>query len=374
MGDKLKVFLILECGSPHGVGHQVATVTRLLDREKFEPWVVYAVRPGTTVEEFERMTRFAAGRIHVPEMVRQISPLNDWAAFLKLYRILRDEKPDVVHLESSKAGALGRAAAWLAGVPRIYYSPHGYGFLQTDAGRARRAFYWLVEKSLSWMGNIIACSEGETALARRLSWGREVFQVRNIFIFDEKIPVVPARTDGTIVFGALGRLTPARNPEAFLRMAEGLGEKFPRARFVWIGGGEMEADFRRLVAASPIRDRFEVAGHLPRERVLEKLAGLDVFVHYSRWEGGAPIAIHEAMHFGKPVLASNIAGNVDLVIPGVTGLLAGDENELLDRASELAASTDLREKLGRGAKSYLEREVSAEKSIAALERLYSRKP
>ena len=371
MASPRKVFLILECGSPHGVGHQVATVSRLVNREKFEPWVVYAVRPGTTVEEFERMTRFAAGRIYVPEMVRQINPLKDWAAFWKLYRLLRREKPDVVHLESSKAGALGRAAAWLAGVPRIYYSPHGYGFLQTDAGRARRALYWGVEKVLSGIGNIIACSNGEAELARRLSWGREVFQVRNIFQFQEAVP--PARKpDDSIVFGALGRLTPARNPEAFLRLAEGLGAKFPKARFIWIGGGELEAEFRGLVSRSPIRDRFEIAGHLPRERVLEKLAGLDVFVHYSRWEGGAPIAIHEAMYFAKPVLASNIAGNVDLVVPGLTGLLAGSETELLERATELAASADLRAKLGRGAKAFLEREVSAEKSIAELERLYSK--
>lgn len=369
---KLKVFLILECGSPHGVGNQVAAVSRLLDRDKFEPWVIYAVRPGTTPAEFERMTRFAAGRVHVPEMVREISPRKDWAAFRRLYRLLRDQKPDAVHLESSKAGALGRAAAWLAGVPRIYYSPHGYGFLQTDAGRSRRFLYWGVEKALSWIGHIIACSDGEAALARRLSWGKEVFQVRNVFLFEETAPAAAARTDGSVVFGALGRLTPARNPEAFLRMAEALGEKFPDARFVWIGGGELEAEFRSRVNRSAVRNRFEVTGHVPRERVLETLAGLDVFVHYSRWEGGAPIAIHEAMHFAKPVLASNIAGNVDLVVPGVSGLLASNDAELLERASELAASAELRARLGRGAKDFLEREVSARKSIAALERLYSR--
>ncbi|MDE2144248.1 MAG: glycosyltransferase, partial [Elusimicrobia bacterium] len=352
--------------------NQVAAVSRLLNREKFEPWVIYAVRPGTTAAEFEKMTRFAAGHVHVPEMVREINPRKDWAAFWRLYRLLQVEKPDAVHLESSKAGALGRAAAWLAGVPRIYYSPHGYGFLQTDAGRARRCFYWSAEKALSWIGNIIACSDGEADLARGLSWGKEVFQVRNIFLFEDATPGAPKAEDGSVVFGALGRLTPARNPEAFLRMAEALGEKFPKARFVWIGGGELEAEFRRQVERSAVHDRFEVTGHVPRERVLETLAGLDVFVHYSRWEGGAPIAIHEAMHFGKPVLASHIAGNVDLVVPGVSGLLASNEDELLGLASELAASTELRDRLGRGAKAFLEREVSAQKSIAALERLYAR--
>ncbi|MDE2512420.1 MAG: glycosyl transferase family 1, partial [Elusimicrobia bacterium] len=63
---------------------------------------------------------------------------------------------------------------------------------------------------------------------------------------------------------------------------------------------------------------------------------------------------------------------VDLVVPGISGLLAANEDELLERASELAASAELRDRLGRGAKAFLERELSAQKSIAALERLYAR--
>jgi hypothetical protein len=368
---KIKVFLVLECGSPHGVGHQVATLAQHLNHETFETWVVYSVRPGTTTAEFERMTRFADRHVHVPEMVRPISLPNDIAAFWKLFRLMRREKPDVVHAESSKAGVVARAAARLAGVPRIYYSPHGYSFLQTDAGALGRAFYWCIERALSWIGNIVACSEGEAKLARRLSWGREVFLVRNLFVMENPPPRAPAAGDGTVLVGALGRLTRARNPEAFVRLAQGLAKHHPDVRFLWVGGGELEEDFRRLVARSGLQERFEVTGHVPREKVLEKLMSMDVFVHYSVWEGGAPIALHEAMFCGKPVIASNIAGNVDLVVPGVTGFLAGSEAELLGRAVRLVESADLRAEFGRNGKAYLQREVSVEKSVAALERLYS---
>jgi hypothetical protein len=293
------------------------------------------------------------------------------AAFWKLYRLMKREKPDVVHAESSKAGVLARAAAWLAGVPRIYYSPHGYGFQQTDAGALGRAFYWCVEKAFSWIGNIVANSEGEAAQARRLSWGKEVFQVRNLFVMEDAPPRPAAVESGLVLVGALGRLSRARNPEAFVRMAESLAKTHPNARFVWIGGGELEAEFRGLVARSGLGDKFEVTGHVSREAVLEKLASLDVFVHYSLWEGGAPIALHEAMFFAKPVIASNISGNVDLVIPGRTGLLAGSEDELLRHAERLVESAELRAELGRNAKTFLQTEVSIEKSMAALERLYS---
>ncbi|MEK7381960.1 MAG: glycosyltransferase, partial [Elusimicrobiota bacterium] len=368
---RIKVMLVLECGSPHGVGHQVAAISRCLNHERFDARIVYSVRPGFAPDEFERMTRFASAHVYIPGMIRTISPLNDLAAFWKLYRLLRREKPDVVHAHSSKAGVLARAAAWLAGVPRIYYSPHAYSFLQTDAGPFGRAFYWCIEKSLSWIGNIIACSEGEAVLARKLSWGREVFQVRNIFAREGPSPRSPRAKDGRIVVGTLSRLSPGKNPEAFVRMAEALAKKHSNARFVWLGGGELEDDFRRLVARSGLQGKLEIVGHIPPENVLERIAGLDIFVHYSLWEGGAPIAIHEAMFCAKPVVASNIAGNVDLVIDGVTGLLASNEDEFLRQTTRLVESAELRDELGRNAKDFLQREVAAGKSLAALERLYA---
>jgi glycosyltransferase involved in cell wall biosynthesis len=367
---KTKVMLVLECGSPHGVGHQVAMITEHIDRSRFDTRVVYAVRPGSTPEEFERMTRFAGGHVYIPEMIQPISPIKDMVAFWKLFRLIRRDKPDVVHAESSKAGALARAAARLAGVPRIYYSPHGYSFLQTNAGPLGRAFYWGIEKSASWIGNIVVGSPGEVKLARGLAWGRQVHLVRNLFVMEEAPRRAP-KEDGTVLVGALGRLTRARNPEAFVRMAAALARTHANARFIWIGGGELEGDFRRLVAESGLADRFEITGHLPRVRVLENLSDLDVFVHYSLWEGGAPIALHEALSFGKPVVVSNIAGNVDLVSHERTGLLAGDESDLQRQVTRLVESADLRAELGRAGKDFLKTEVSLDKSMAALERLYS---
>jgi glycosyltransferase involved in cell wall biosynthesis len=316
------------------------------------------------------MSAGAYRHVYIPEMVREISPLKDLVAFWKLYRLIRRERPDVVHAASSKAGVLGRAAAWLAGVPRIYYSPHGYSFLQTDVGALGRKLFWYIEKSVSWIGNIVAGSDGEEALARRLSWGREVFQVRNLFVM-ETPPPRSRRQDGLVVVGAVGRLTPARNPEAFIRLAERVTKEHPEARFVWLGGGEMEDEFRREVARRGLQDKLEIAGHIPRESLLRKFVDLDIFVHFSRWEGGAPIALHEAMCLGLPVVASDIAGNVDLVVPETTGFLAADEDELLRHVSRLVASPELRARFGRNGRARLEQVASLERSVKAIERLYA---
>ena len=227
----------------------------------------------------------------------------------------------------------------------------------------------MVERSFSWIGHIVACSASERSLARRLSWGREVFLVRSLFAL--KPPPPRSRgSDGVVLVGAVGRLTPARNPEAFLRLAERLGRTHPEARFIWLGGGEAEAEFRREVSRRGLSDKLEVTGHLPHGRLLERFVDLDVFVHYSRWEG-SPIALHEAMGLGLPVVASDISGNAELVVPGVTGYLADSEDALLAHVSRLVASADLRARLGREGQAWIAREVSLEKSVAALERLYA---
>jgi glycosyltransferase involved in cell wall biosynthesis len=370
MSRKIKVFLVLECGSPHGVGHQAAALARRIDRERFEIWVVYAMRPGFSAEEFERMTDAAARHVLIPEMVRHIHLGSDILAFWKLLRLMRRERPDVVHAESSKAGVLARAAALLAGVPRVFYSPHGYSFLQSDAGPLRQKLYWWIEKTFSGIGVIVASSEGEADLARKLSWGREVLLVRNIFS-REGPPPAAAHKAGEVVVGTLARLSPSKNPLAFVRMASAVAKARPDARFVWMGGGELEEEVRRGAAELGLQDRFEITGHVSPESVPEKIARLDVFVYYSLWEGGAPIALHEALFCAKPVVVSNIAGNVELVVPGVTGFLASNEEELALHVGRLVGSPELRAEMGRAGRAFLDREVSPRKSVAALERLYA---
>jgi len=359
----------LECGSPHGVGRQIAELCEHLHREKFELWVVYSVRPGFTPEEFEKLTHKAHRHVYIPEMVRPVHPLKDLLAFWKLYRLIRKEKPDVVHAHSSKAGVLARLAARLAGVKKIYYSPHGYSFLMTDVSSFSRGLYRGFELSVSWIGHVISTSKAETEAARSLSWGKEVFHVDKLFSMEEDFQGNPSSADGAVTIGALGRLSYARQPEAFIRLAKELSRKCPQARFVWIGGGEMESSILELARNQGLDSRVEFTGHIPRKAVLARLRQMDIFIHYSRWDS-SPVAIQEAMYFAKPVIASDISGNRDLVIHGETGYLAKDENELCEYVSRLIESAALRTEMGAKGRDRLRKEFALEKSVEALERLY----
>ena len=362
---KIKVFQIIECGGPGGAGSQVAAICNRLDAQRFETTLVYAVRPGSSPEDYRRQASGAKNAHHVPEMTREISPGRDWAAYRKLCRIFKDEKPDVVHAHSSKAGALARAAARSAKVPRVFYSPHGFSFQMGDRSGSSRALYRFVERSLAKLGTTVAGSPSETELAR--AFGGNVVTVCDAYLGE--LPALAPHAQKGIRIGACGRLTFARHPEAFVKLAQRGTDSRNGVGFVWIGDGELRAVVDEMITDMNLRNKLEVTGWLDAEGVRKRLSSLDLFIHFSRWEG-LPNAVLEAMAHGLPVVASNVPGNRDLVRHGVNGFLAQTEIELLERTLELIDQPELRRKMGEDGRGCIEKDFLPEKMIGALQALY----
>jgi len=363
----VKVFQIIECGGPGGAGSQVAAICNRLDPKRFEVGLVYATRPGCEPKDYRAQASGAEKAFHIPEMTREISPGRDLAAFRRLRDLFIREKPDVVHAHSSKAGGLARPAARLAGVPRIFYSPHGYSFQMQDRGRASRWGFRLAERVLSKIGTVVAGSSSEAEAARSLGV-KEVATVCDAFLGE-----LPA-SNGTrsakgIRVGACGRLTFARHPEAFVKLAQRATDSRNGVGFVWIGDGELRGTVDEMITDMNLRNRLEVTGWLDAGGVRQRLAGLDLFVHFSRWEG-LPNAVLEAMANGLPVIASDIPGNRDLVVSGKNGYLVASEVELLERTLELIDQPELRRRMGLEGRRRVEAEFLPQRMLSALERLY----
>ncbi|MFA6030807.1 MAG: glycosyltransferase [Elusimicrobiota bacterium] len=387
---KTRILQVLECGGPGGTGNQVSAIVRGLDPDRFETTLVYNVRPGASAEEFERQAAgpsrkederrdghaalaSAAGActcIRVPEMVREISPREDLSALLRLRAIFRERRPDVVHAHSSKAGYLARAAGLLAGVPRVLYSPRGYSFLQLDRSPASRRLYRTLEASVAWIGEIVACSPSEARYARSLGTARRVRVVRDAYL-GQLPPERPPRGSGTPWrICAAGRLSPPKNPEAFVRLAARLAALRPDVRCLWIGDGELAPRVRALAAELGLGEKFELTGWLPHADALGRIQHCDVFVHYSGWEG-LPNAVLDAFACGLPVVASDIPGNRDLVRSGENGWIAKDEELLFERVRELLETPDRRSELGRRGRTLIEKEFHVSRLIAELSRVYT---
>jgi len=355
----IKVFEVVECGGPGGTGEQVAAICNGLDPARFEVSLVYAVRGGAP-DEYRAKCSGAAAAYYLPEMTREISLPNDLAAFRKLRALFNQHRPDVVHAHSSKAGALGRAAAKAAGIKTIFYTPHGYGFLQQDRSAASRLLYKGIEKAASRIGAVIACAPGEAA-----ALGAE-HTVCDAYLgeFREPLP-----HDGLAV-GSCGRLAYARNPDAWLLLSQRLTDSRNGLKCFWIGGGEDEARVRVQLENMNLAGRAELTGWLLADEARERLRALDIFVHYSRWDA-LPNAVLEAMAAGLPVVASDNTGNRDAVEDGVTGFIVKSEVELLERCQQLIDDKELRLKLGAAGRERVKREFSRERMLAELSRLYS---
>jgi glycosyltransferase involved in cell wall biosynthesis len=242
-------------------------------------------------------------------MMREFSLLEDYSALIRLIKTLRAIQPDVVHLHSSKAGVLGRIACLLLSKKvKVFYTPHGYAFLRTDITAIRKKTYRAIEVLFQKISRntTIACGDTEFEIAKKIG---PSLLVRNGITINEVQKYSIAHNNSTLTIGIVGRITAARNPELFNTIAL----QNPQFNFVWIGDGELKS----ALSATNI----SVTGwFLNQKEVLQELNKIDVYIQTSLWEG-LPIAVLEAMAMQKPVVATNIVGNKDIVVPNETGFL-----------------------------------------------------
>ncbi|MBI4055705.1 MAG: glycosyltransferase [Elusimicrobia bacterium] len=369
-GGKIKICEVIESGG--GSGQQAIYICNGLNKDRFEVTLIYSLRPDSPNYASEIQ---GCRLIYLPEMVRPIHPLKDFRALLKLWRLLKKERPQVLHLHSSKAGFLGRLAGLLAGVPKIYYSPHGYSFRMTDSLFFMRRLYYALEWLASRIGHIVAVAPGEKAMAQKLAGRRPIYPIYNAVPDPCATPRDEVRAElrepgsaGGAVISACGRIAAAKNPEAFLRLARRLIEKYPQIQIQWIGGGEKgEVEkFLNLALRWGVSGNLRLTGWLARPNALEELQKSDIIVHYSLWDV-LPNAVLEAMGLGKPTVVSEA---VDSILDEKTGLVAKDEQELLQKTCRLIESPELRKELGEAARKSVREQYSLQRMISQLEALY----
>ena len=304
-------------------------------------------------------------------MVRAISPTHDAVSAVRLWRTLRALRPRVVHLHSSKAGALGRLVApALSRDTAVVYTAHGsaanfsprYARIERLLGRVRT-------------DRLIALSPSEhDELARlgyvaperlvRVDTGMPVDEIRAAA--RSACPVLP---QGRLVVAA-GRLSPPKDPALLVRASRRLAAGHPDLRFVWIGDGELRGEVERTIAAEGVADRWTLLGWLVNPYPV--LAAAEIVVLPSGFEA-MPLVLLEAMALGRPMVATDVTGARDLVVPGETGELApvGDDEALAAAIARIAGSPELAARYGaegaRRAAGYYTRERMASEMRAVYE-------
>jgi glycosyltransferase involved in cell wall biosynthesis/SAM-dependent methyltransferase len=302
-----------------GPAIHVSLLSEGLDRRGFRTTLV----TGRVERGEADMTDYARARgvrpVVVPALGRAVSPAADLRAFGDLLARLRRERPVIVHTHTAKAGALGRAAAALAGVPVRVHTFHGHVF---DAyfGRAGTFLVLLAERLLGALSHrVLAVSE---EVARDLG---EVYGV----VPPGKVEVVPLGLDlapflcagagegrgalraeigaaeGDLLVGIVGRLVPVKDHAFFLDAGAALLREVPQARLVVVGSGPLEEDLKARARSLAIDPRCHFLGW--RRDTARVLADLDAVALTSRNEG-TPVALIEAAAAGIPVVARAVGG------------------------------------------------------------------
>lgn len=304
---------------------------------------------------------------HVVPTARSPLVLAGYAA--RIRRIIRAERPTVLHLHSSIAGGIVRAMALLGQVPaetRIVYCSHGWAFDQIGPAYKKSIYRWIEWLLSHWSDAIICISDHELRLAEKFGIKRCKCIPNGIAATGSAAalpaPAEPAsqRAPGerTILF--VGRLDKQKGIDALL---DAYLRVRPNFRLVVVG----EAVRNDLPIAKP--NEVDFLGWLEKEALDRAYRDSDAIIVPSRWEGFGLVAI-EAMARGKPVFASAVGGLVDIVEDRQTGRLFPLEriDEMLCEIDQIP-SAEL-QRMGRAGRALFERKYTAERMNAAIVDLY----
>jgi glycosyltransferase involved in cell wall biosynthesis len=320
----------LELGGAQEVALQVVSG---LDRRLFR--AVLMAGPGGLLLDEAQMLPGVEVRI-IPSLVREIRPLKDLRALVDLTRAFRQLRPAIVHTHSSKAGIIGRLAAWMAGVPAIVHTIHGYGITPRQAPWTRNILiaverlvgrittFWIavsnadLNQGLRWR-----LFTKDTVLLTRPGIDPKPFAGTAKSAVRDRLRLELGAGSSSPLVGTVSCLKPQKAPEDFVKVAALIAQEFPEARFVLAGDGELRGRVEHLVREKALCDRFRLLGW--RRDVPLLMSALDVFVLTSHWEG-LPCVLLEARAAAIPVVATNVGGAREAIEEGVHGWLcpAGD--------------------------------------------------
>ena len=317
---------VVECAG--GVDRYLRMLTSRMDRERFEQILVCS--DDFRREEYED---YVDEFVQVHEMQNALSPSKDGAAVKRVRALIRQCKPDVVYCHSSKGGGIGRLAALGLGV-KVMYNPHGWAF-SMKGSKVKSRIYLMIERTLAHATDqFVMISNYEKMLAVQRHVGRSdrmkvIFNgVDTLNIRKTAVLSMISRRDVGIpedayVIGMVGRISPQKAPDVFVRMAAEVVKKIPKAWFVIVGDGEQKEEILALAEQLGIADRLTITGWT--ENPIDYMKLFDQAVLLSRWEGFG-LVLAEYMTLEKPIVATAVDAIPDLITDYENGLLVDPDS------------------------------------------------
>lgn len=325
---RFKVIHIITKLELGGAQQNTLYTVRNLSKEIFDTKLITGV--GGILDEKAKGI-FKDKVVFIRSLVREISPLKDLIGLFHLTKILKKEKPDIIHTHSSKAGILGRVAGFLAGVKIIIHTYHGFGFNDYQKPWLK-AFYLFLERFAAKLADaLIFVSKANMEDAKRYAIGdpkkyhliRSGIKLSNFSKEKDRgfaKRFFPQLTQDSKVIITVANLKPQKNPSDFFDIAKAIIKEFNDVFFLYCGGGEKEKEdyYRKLILESGIQKRCILTGWI--EDVEKAYKAADIFLLTSLWEG-LPRSLIEAIASGVVPVCYKTDGVCDVIVDGVNGFV-----------------------------------------------------
>jgi glycosyltransferase involved in cell wall biosynthesis len=373
---KTKVCYIITKLELGGAQQVVLSLLRALDRTRFEPMLITGTG-GLLDSEAQAINDCKV--YFLPALLRQINPFAEVAAFFRMCSILRREKPDVVHTHSSKAGILGRCAAFVCGVPVIVHTIHGFGFHDYQSPFIKQVFIWLERITAACTDCLIAVSRKNVDKGLQHAIGVEqqytvirpgvdLNEVVSSAAKQQNIRAELSLPSDVPVITTIGPFKPQKNLIDFVKLAAMVNAK-TRAQFLIVGDGILRPEIEECIHQLQCESKTTLLGW--RNDVPAVLAGTTIFVMTSLWEG-LPRSIVEAMCLGLPVVANAVDGVQEIVRHNVTGYLVTPHSltEMADHIIYLINNPEQAKTMGAAGKNMISTEYDTPTMVKQHEALY----
>jgi sugar transferase (PEP-CTERM/EpsH1 system associated) len=366
IGRTIKVIHLATRLTLAGVGNVVASLVRGMPSQSYRS-IVWCLEEADVVGEDLR----AEGHQVVDLQKRR---RRDFALFFRLAALLRSDRIDIIHCHDELSWFYGTVGAWLAAMPRVVSTVHGRRF---DTSRRH-----LWEQKV--LGSMSTSIVGVSASLREQVIDEVGISPGKVSIIRNGIKIEPLEKsadrrrqtrkclgipESAIVLGCVGRLDPVKNLDLLIEASAGAIHVIPSLQIIVAGEGPSKEHLMQKTAALGLNDKVHFLGL--RKDVSDLLSAIDLYICSSDREG-ISLSILEAMAAERPVIATAVGGNLELIQHDETGLLIkkGDRDALVQAILSLSLDAQARRRLGQQARQSVEANFSLNRMLLDYDHLY----
>lgn len=377
---KIKVAHVITRMDWGGSPDIVRIICSYLNPEIYDIRLITGQTRYPSIKTAEFLKRLGTNITTIDQLKRALNPINDLWAFLRLYLLFYQEKFDIVHTHTAKAGVLGRIAARLAGTSAIVHTPHGHNFYGYFSPFISKIVVILERFIAYFTDRIIALTELEKKdfvifkviqpeKITVINSGLELDNYRKIIVDVQNKRGELQIEQNEVIVGMIGRLEPVKGLQYLIAAAKLVIEKFSNVKFLIVGEGSLRNKLESQCKKLDIFDKFIFTGW--REDIPQILSILDILVLPSLNEAVGRILI-EAGACGKPVVATDVGGIPEVVKDNQTGILVPpkDAHGLAHAIISLLEDERKRQSMGEAAKNWVDDKFSVERMVNKVSHLY----